>query len=451
MNLGNFLFYSLSDAKKIYLINQGGIFVMKRYLLAAVMMLMLAGLFAGCGNNDEDVSEITIWAWDPNFNLAALNIASEFFAQTHPDITVNIEETSQDEITLRMNTAFGAGTMEGMANIVLVENYRAQIFLRPFSNYFYPVDNYVNRADFAQFLMPWVSHSGQQFGIPFDNAAVGWYVRTDILAQAGFTPADLMYIDWYRAIEIAEVVYAATGIPMSSHDPTDISGFVRPTMMASGSWYSPDGEAVNFNNNPVLRRSIEVWQTLINSGVVMNHSDWGGYIGSFTEGRAWSIAPAAIWITPSVRTAMEQAGNWALVPMPSLPGFSGHYASWGGSSWYVLDVPGREYAAQFLGTTWGGNIQFNERLLNEVGALTMYQPFTTTSGLISAPQDFFHNNQPVFDYFSRWAAQIPPINPGIHTYRADDAINVAWVAIHNGMDIDTALNNAQHYADTQLR
>ncbi|MCL2216871.1 MAG: ABC transporter substrate-binding protein [Defluviitaleaceae bacterium] len=425
---------------------------MKKHLLMTLLLLVLVVPFTACGNNDndDDVSEITIWAWDPNFNLWALEIASEFFAYTHPHVDVNIEETSQDEITMRMNVAFGAGTMDGMANIVLVENYRAQIFLRPFSNYFYPVDAYVNRADFAQFLIPWVSHGGQQFGIPFDNAAVGWYVRTDILAQAGFTPADLMYIDWYEAIEIARVVYAATGIPMSSHDPTDISGFIRPTMMAAGSWYTPDGVNVNFNNNPVLRRSIEVWQTLLNSGVVANHSDWGGYIGSFTEGRTWSVVPAAIWITPSVRTAMEQAGNWALVPMPNLPGFPGHYASWGGSSWYVLDVPGREYAAQFLGTTWGGSIPFNERLLSEVGALTMYQPFTTTSGWIDAGQPFFANQQPVFDYFSRWAAQIPQINPGIHTYRADSAINETWIQIHGGTDIDTALNNAQHYADTQI-
>ena len=46
----------------------------------------------------------------------------------------------------------------------------------------------------------------------------------------------------------------------------------------------------------------------------------------------------------------------------------------GGSSWYVLDIPGKEKAAEFLGKTFGSNVEFYQKLITDVGALGTYLP-----------------------------------------------------------------------------
>jgi lactose/L-arabinose transport system substrate-binding protein len=427
---------------------------MRKTLMAVAAAMLLTAMLAGCGAGGAgggDVDEIVIWAWDPAFNIAALNIALEYFEAVHPDVAVDIVETGQDEITQQMNVAFAAGTMVGMPNIVLIENYRAQIFLRPFSDLFYPLDGYINPAEFTQYLIPPTSLDGVQFGVPFDTGSVGLFVRTDILEQAGFTPQDLWHLDWYELIDIAQIVLDRTGVHLATYDPTEINGFIRPNMMASGVWFTePDGATINLNNSPILRRGVEVFQTLWDSGVIAIHTDWPGYISGFNTGVAWSV-PGAVWITPSIMLAEEQHGNWAVVPYPRLPGVAGggHAASWGGSSWYVLDLPGRELAAEFLALSFGGSVEFHERLIREVGALSVYLPFYAQSEALREGVDFF-GGQPIFDYFTRWAAEIPMVNPGIHTYLVNDIIDVAWVDIHGGRNIQEALDAAQHHADTQL-
>ena len=398
-----------------------------------------------------DVDAIRIWAWDPNFNLAALEIANDFFHAIHPDVEVIIEENSQADITQQMNIAFAAGTMVGMPNIVLIENYRAQIFLQPFNDLFYPLDNYINPDDFTQYLIPATSYGGVQFGVPFDTGSMGWFVRTDILDQAGFTTDDLWEIDWREAIEIGEQVLEQTGIAMFSHDLSSINGFVRANMMASGIWYTEeDGNTININNNIHITRAFELFRDMVETGLIINHSDWAGYLANFNNGNVWSV-PQAVWITPSITLASEQSGNWAVVPYPSMPGVPnpGNASSHGGSSWYVLNIPGKEVSAEYLAVSFGGSVEFHERLITEVGALSVFVPFFD-SPVLQEGVGFF-GGQPIFQYFTQWANQIPRFQPGIHTYLVNDILNVAGVEVlQEGRDIQDALDAAQHHADTQI-
>ena len=85
---------------------------MKKLLaLLLVSMLLLAACSSGSSNgkeskeNSADANEITVWAWDPSFNIKALELAKEAYAAENPDLKVNIIENAQDDIVQKLNTS----------------------------------------------------------------------------------------------------------------------------------------------------------------------------------------------------------------------------------------------------------------------------------------------------------------------------------------------------------
>ena len=416
--------------------------------LGALVLVMVAVMTLTACNGDEDVSEITIWAWDPNFNIRALNIAAEYYAHINPELSVNIVESAQGDIIQQLNTMLPSGTDIGLPNIVLIEDYRAQVFLQAFPGMFYAVAEYINPADFSPYKIPMTSLNGVQYGVPFDTGVSGFFVRTDVLEQAGFTVADVTNIDWNELIDIAIEVREVTGLPMLTVDPSDLA-IVRQMLQTAGLWYTlEDGITPHIADNEGIAIAFEVFSRLITEGISLPVTDWGGFVGGFNSGDVWSV-PTGNWITASVMNAPEQAGNWAVVPFPRMPGMPAVNATnLGGSSWYVLNINGRESAAEFLAATFGSSTDFYVSLLNEIGAMGTFMP-AANAPEFSQHVDFFAGQQ-IYSYFQKWATQIPQVNFGLHTYAIEDILAIAMQEFLGGTDISTVLRNAQAQADSQL-
>src|SRR5690606_13732286 len=116
-------------------------------------ILLLAACSSGekteGSDSGDEPGKITAWAWDPNFNIAALNIAKKHFEDE--GFELEIVENAQDDIVQKLNTGLSSGTMKGMPNIVLIEDQRAQSFLQAYPDAFYPIDDYFNTDDFAAY------------------------------------------------------------------------------------------------------------------------------------------------------------------------------------------------------------------------------------------------------------------------------------------------------------
>ncbi|MGG1931777.1 ABC transporter substrate-binding protein, partial [Paenibacillus macerans] len=188
------------------------------------------------GGGSGGSQEITVWAWDPNFNIAALRIAKERYEAKHPDVKVNIVEYAQADIVQKLNTGLNSGTTKGLPNIVLIEDYRAQNFLQAYPDAFRDMSGAIKAEDFAEYKIGPTSYNGKQYGVPFDSGATGLYVRTDYLEQAGYTVDDLTNIDWNQYIEIGKKVKEATGKDMLTQDPNDL-GIIRVMAQSAGTWY----------------------------------------------------------------------------------------------------------------------------------------------------------------------------------------------------------------------
>lgn len=428
---------------------------MKKIFMLLFMSILLVACSSATDSNEsgskggnEEVDEVTAWAWDPKFNIAALEIAKDSYKEENPDLNVKVIENAQEDIVQKLNTALGSGTTKGLPNIVLIEDYRAQSFLQSFPDSFYELTDSFNSTDFAEYKIAPTSSDGKNYGVPFDTGVTGLYVRTDYLEEAGYSVEDLEGIDWKEYIEIGKKVKEVTGKTFLTIDPNDL-GLVRIMIQSAGSWYvKEDGVTPDLVDNAALKEALEVYKEMIDTGILKPHSDWNQFLAGFNSGDVVTV-PTGNWMTPSVKAEESQSGNWAIVPIPKLNIAGAVNASnLGGSSWYVLNIPGAEQAADFLGKTFGSNDEMYERLVSEIGAIGTYTPASENDAYTT--EDEFFSGQKTIENFAAWMEEIPSVNYGMHTYAIDDIITVEMQNYLNGKDIDDVLSDAQKQAEAQF-
>lgn len=443
---------------------------MRKYLLVLLTLVGITVLVACSADDDtteennntnnsendsnteevEDVDQITAWAWDQAFNVAALEYAEEAYnSESDEDINLQIIENAQDDIIQRLNTGLSSGTMSGMPNIVLIEDYRIQSFLQAYPDAFYPLTDYINPDDFADYKIKTTNYEGEQYGVPFDSGVAGLFVRTDYLEEAGYTPDDLMNITWQEYVEIGKDVKEATGKVMLTLDPNDL-GQIRMMIQSAGSWYvDEDGSTPTLADNEALYEAFQVYKSMIDADIVKLISDWSQFVGGVNSGDAASV-PTGNWFTISVKGEESQSGNWALVPVPRLTHEdSVNATNLGGSSWYVLNIDGKEKAAEFLANTFGSNVDLYQTLVKDINAIGAYLPAAGGEGY--TVEDEFFGGQNIISDFASWNDKIPAVNYGLHTYEIEDILVAEMQNYLNGKELSEVLSDAQAQAESQLR
>ncbi|WP_087974254.1 ABC transporter substrate-binding protein [Oceanobacillus rekensis] len=419
-------------------------------LLSFVAILFVTACSSSSTSNGKGLEELTVWAWDPSFNIKALEMAEEEYKAEHPDFKLNIIENAQDDIIQKLNTTLSSGSTKGLPNIVLIEDYRAKSFLEAYPGSFYELTDKFDTSDFIPYKIAATSIEDKNYAIPFDTGSTGLYVRTDLLEQAGYTVEDLQNIDWNQYIEIGKDVKEATGKKLITNNHNDL-GILRIMMQSSGTWYTEeDGVTTNIANNEALKIAFKVYKDLVDEDLMNVHSDWSQQIQALNSGKVASI-PIGNWITPSIKAEESQTGDWAVAPIPSLPGMeeSVHASNLGGASWYVLNIEGKEEAVDFLTTTFSSNVDFYQELVSEVGAIGTYIP--GTEGKAYKAKDDYFGGQAIYEDFTNWSKEIPEVNYGMNTYAIEDIIIVAMQKYLQGGDLDTILETAQEQAEKQIR
>lgn len=419
--------------------------VVKFFALFA-LLLNVGGFTASKVNAQE---EVTVWAWDPAFNIRALEVARDIYLEENPDFNVSIVESAQDDIVSRLNTSLSSGVTVGLPNIVLIEDYRAQSFLQSYPDAFFPMTDYFNVEDFAEYKVAATSLDGVSYGIPFDTGVTGLYVRVDLLEEAGYSLEDVTDISWTELQAVGQGIFDATGVKLLSMDLNDL-GMLRAMINASGSWYTEDdGLTPNITNNDALKEAFVTFKSMYDAGLVNVHNDWAQMLQAFNTGLVATV-PQGNWITPSIVAAADQSGQWAVVPWPKqdIEG-SVNASNLGGSSFYVLNTEGAEEAAAFIGATVGGNEAFYRTIMDEIGAVGTYLPLLDTDAY-DAEVEFF-GGQKIYADFAEWSGEIPSTNYGSHTYAIEDIMKNALQQYLSGGDIDEVFEAAQQQADNQLQ
>ncbi|MCL2819243.1 MAG: extracellular solute-binding protein [Oscillospiraceae bacterium] len=423
-------------------------------LLALILVLVLAASVVACGGNGggtagtdgsapagELKGEVTVWCWDPNFNIPAMTEAARIYNAINPDAVINIVETPWDQVQDALTAAATTGVLDNIPDIFLMQDMAFQRNVMTFPELFIDLTN--TGIDFGQFAAGKRGFStvdGKNFGVPFDNGATIYAVRTDVLEQAGYTVADVTDVTWSQFISVGKDVLAQTGMPMLS---TTAGGgdFIMVMLQSAGvDLFNADGSP-NIAGNPVLISAIETYLELVDTGVLLEVNGWDEYIDSFVNDNVVGTI-SGCWILGSVQENAH-AGAWAVTNIPRLEVAGGtNFSSWGGSSWAVTNVGNSALAVDFLKHTFAGSVELYETILPSTGAIGTWAP-AAASSVYAEPHPFF-GGQAVFADIVGFAGKIPQINVGVYFYTANDNISIAVSnIINNGADITTELQAAQ--------
>lgn len=451
---------------------------MKKKLVSAILTAALSvSLLAGCGgssetanseitattkeSNTEAVSDVetsdedtqvasaeaageeklTVWCWDPAFNINAMNKAAELYQKDHPNFVLEVLETPWEDVQTKLTTAATSGNLDTLPDILLMQDAAFQKNVISYPNAF---TNLTDKLDYSQFSSGKVSFStvdGMNFGVPFDNGAVIASYRTDLLEQAGFTISDFENITWSEFIEKGKVVLEKTGKPMLSCVGGESDIIVMMLQSAGGGFFN-DENLAQIVDNAILEEVMSTYAELVKSGVLVEVNDWDSYIGTLNSGTVAGTM-AGCWIMASIQAADDQAGNWAITNMPRLDNAATatNYANQGGSSWAITsNCKNIDLAVDFMGSTFGGSVEFYESIL-DTGAIACYLP-AGESDMYGKANDFFGGDA-VYAKIIEFAGNIPECETGVYFYEARDAVATAITNIVSGSDVASELQMAQ--------
>lgn len=410
--------------------------------LAMPVTLMLTGCSgdgdAGSGGDDNT---LTVWAWDPTFNIYAMEEAEKIYQKDHPDFSLEIVETPWDDLQTKLTTLAQSQEFGELPDIFLMQNnaFQKNVINYPdlFSDY---SDSGIDFTEFPTSVVDYSTVDGVNYGLPFDSGTAIQALRTDVLAEAGYTLADFTDITWDDFLTKAKDVLAKTGKPLLSGVAANSDVIMMMMQSAGASLFDKDGNPT-IADNDALKASIDMYTQLVEAGVFSEVNSWDEYIGTFVNG---SVAGTinGVWISGSIQTATDQAGKWGVTNLPKLdiPGAT-NYSANGGSSWAISSNADVELASDFLKSTFAGSTELYDTILPSSGAVANWIP-AGDSEVYSQPVDFF-GGQAVYADVVKFGAEVPSNNTGAYYYEARDAVSAAITKIIGGADPDEALAEAQ--------
>lgn len=393
------------------------------------------------GDSDEAVT-LTVWCWDPNYNINALRVAEEIYQREHPNFSLEILERNSQEIMEKLATTTTSGTMEELPDIMLFDDSIVKQQLMSYPEAFADLtDLGFNYDEFSASKVAYSVVDGRNYGIPFDSGTALAFYRTDILEEAGYTIDDFTDITWDEFIEKGKVVLEKTGHPLLN----GLSAYNQVTIMlaSTGSGYFDEAGNLNIVDNEAIREIIRVYTEMVEKGVYEEETGWDMYLGNINNGTV-AGAMNGCWMMASIQAAADQSGLWAVTNLPQLNNVANatHYSSQGGSTWVISsNCAYPQEAVDFFGSTFGGSTELYDSILS-TGAIATWLP-AANSEKYEEPIEFF-SNQAVFSLTTQYSAGVPiGITNAYDAYANNAIVNAITNILYSGGTIDDELEAAE--------
>lgn len=459
----------------------------KRTAALAMSLLMAAGLMSGCngsGNNGDTGStappaqtqadtqsaqtkdtsaadtsapaapssesaggeekEITIWGWDKSFNGYALEQADQLF----DGAKVNFVEMGKADVLKKIHTVLASGVTEDLPDAVLISDLAAQGYLMSYPGAFREMSDVLNYDDFADYKTAAVSYGGKQYGVPFDTGVAALFYRTDYLSEIGYTEEKMQDLTWEEYLSLGTQL-KEKGHLLQTFNPNDIAEF-QIMLQSAGKWFTDNEGNADFVNNPELKECYSIFKQLNDSDFVKLASDWTEFTGAINSGEVACVLRGS-WISSTILAGEDQAGKWAIAPIPKLSSAQAtHYSNQGGSSWFVLkNGANSDLAAEFFAQTFGGNKELYNTLLENKNIVGTYLPAQEVSAYQS--KNDFYGGQQVNLLLAQWLSEVPAVNTGAFSAEAQAALLGVTPEILSGGDLDSCLQKAKQQFEQMIQ
>ncbi|MBK7819616.1 MAG: extracellular solute-binding protein [Tessaracoccus sp.] len=422
---------------------------------AAASLLAVSVALTGCGGDNGGTpgsggntgggggdQTLTVWTWDPAFNIFAMQEAEKIYQKDHPDFKLDIQETPWDDLQTKLTTIAQSQSWNELPDIFLMQNNAYQKNVINYPDLVQPLtDSGVTWDEFPESVRAYSTIDGVNYGVPFDAGTAISALRTDIISEAGLTTADFTDITWDKYIELGKQVKEKTGKAMLS-GTAGSSDMIMMMLQSSGASLFDDQGNPTIVDNATLNTAVETYVKLVKEGVYVEVNSWDEYVGGFVNGNIAGVVNG-IWVVATMQTAEDQAGKWEVTNVPKLDGVAGatNYTANGGSSWAISQTGDFDLAADFLKSTFAGSTELYDIILPKAGAVANWIP-AGSSAVYKEPQPFF-SDQPIFEMVVDFGSKVPANNTGAYYYEARDAVSAALTKVISGTDMATALAEAQ--------
>lgn len=436
---------------------------MKRKLISALLVSAMTISLAACGTgggssdggegggsgSSEGGHKLTVYAWDPAFNIPAIQAAADDYKENvDSEFELEIlEQASSEDVETAITTAGSSGDYSNLPDIVLFQDHYIQRYVADYPDAWTPLgDVDINWDDFAAEKLDYSTIDGEHYGVPVDNGTVVAAYRTDLLEQAGYTIDDLTGCTWDEFIEIGKAVYDATGKALlcMNSDGNDLPYIM---MQAEGVSQFKDGKPY-ITENETLVTIVEKLVEMAKENVLLMPNSWSDYTDKAIQGDQVAGVMNGNWIIPTIEKVEANSGKWAITSMPTLEGGEG-YASNGGSSLYITsNCQNVDLAKDFLAYTFGGSTTTYDNALKDGGVISTYAPAGETE-VYNEGVEYF-NNQPIYADIVEMGTHVQTVEQSDYHYSARNYIGSAIVNIINGADTMDALQEAEDQLNFEM-
>lgn len=373
----------------------------------------------------EDENTLSVYAWDANFNIPALEAAAaDYQKNVNPDFNLNIiTQSGSSDVENAVTLAGQSGDYSNLPDIVLFQDHYFQQFYVSYPDAWLDLaDAEIDWDDFGAEKLSYSTIEDVHYGVPVDNGTAIMAYRTDLLEEAGYSLEDMVGCTWDEFIEVGKAVYEKTGKYLLCMDG---SGNDLPYMMlqAEGESQFEDGEPT-FATNEKYIEIVKDIVTMIQNNVLYLGNDWSDYTDQAIIGDMVAGVLNGNWIIPTMEQATENSGLWEITSLPTLEGGEG-YASNGGSSLYITGNCSKpDLAADFLAKTFGaGSTETYDAALKNGGVITC-SISAGESDVYQEGVDFF-NGQPIYADIVEMGANVPVIEQSDYHYQARQYVGTA--------------------------
>ena len=237
-------------------------------LTGAVAML---GSVAACGSDtasgkpaqDKDVTEITVWAWEPTLT----QVAKDFTKKTGIKVDLKNVGTNTKEYT-QLDNAIEAGS--GAPDVAQVEYYAIPQYAIK-GNLLDITDKTSGYSDFYT-PGPWASvqFAGKVYGLPMDSGPMAFFYNKEVFDKAGVDAEQIK--TWDQYYDAAKKIHALGDNYYITSDTGDAGFFDSMTWLAGAKPFqtSSDGSevTVNLTEDKGVKTFTDFWQKLLDEGLL---------------------------------------------------------------------------------------------------------------------------------------------------------------------------------------
>ncbi|GAA2792925.1 extracellular solute-binding protein [Kitasatospora paracochleata] len=368
---------------------------MRRSLVLAAGVSALMLVVAACSSSTGGATqsdpagkvELTYWSWVPNMDKTVAK-----WNATHPDIQVKVNAVpgGKGGTYAKLFAALKAGNAPDLAQVEFdyLPNFIQQGGAEDITAYVGSA-----KSKFVGWTWPQVAPDGKHvYAVPQDTGPMALLYRKDLFDKAGIArpPATWQEFSQDAAVLAADHV-AITTFPTNQSD-----WFAGLAWQKGARWFDIKGDKWQVSlTDPASEQVAEYWQKLIDAKQAKADQFFGDqWTNDLTTGKVASWITGAWGPATLSKLTPQQAGMWAVAPLPQWTANDHLTGNWGGSTVAVMKGAKNPKAAAEFALWLNSAPEAVESLVADGG---LYPAVADPGSIkaLSAPQQFWGQQSPM--------------------------------------------------------